>query len=195
MFVRIDSQHIVDNKLFDMCKTAEFNTDPTAENIEFLDWWDRPETLLHQIFKQKAYDEGGYFAYEEDDKYLGGMWFYPYEGDKNIFVCPVRLYVIPDLGIKKSITVIQKLVHHVVRFAKDDYRAMMFFVNEHNRWRLKSLSKTVDPKKNDYTVFPNMPFVEYESPVNYKYTEQTALYLNYDDYEKEILKCLQEITA
>ncbi len=194
MFVRIDSNHIVDNKLFEMCNSAHLSNDPTAENIESLDWWDRPETLLHQIFKQKVYDEGGYFVYEEDEKYLGGLGCYPFEEDKNIFVCPVRLYVIPDLGLKKSMRVIQQLVAHAVNYAKDKHRAMIFFVNEHNKWRLKSVEHAVNPKKNPYAVFPNLAMKQYDKTVKYKFTDQTAVYLDYNNYEKEILNCLKKIT-
>jgi hypothetical protein len=193
MFVRIDSKYIVDNKLLDMCKTADQNDDPTAENIGFLDWWDRPETLMHQIFKQKAYDDGGYYVYEEDGVYLGGMGYYPFEEDKNIFVCPVRLYVIPDLGIKKSMEVIQRLVGHVMGLARNNFRAMVFFVNEHNRWRLKSLKNASNPKMNPYVPFPNQEMVVYDKIVRYKYTVQTAIYMDYDNYENEVLECLRKI--
>ena len=141
MFVRIDSSSIDDNKLFDMCKTSEFSEDPTAENMQFLDWNNRPETLLHQNFKQKVYDEGGYFVYEEGGVYLGGGGFYPFEGDVNIVVFPVRLYVIPTLGIKKNMEVIQKLIAYMTDVIKTttEYRGSVFFVNDHNLWRLKSL--------------------------------------------------------
>ena len=194
MFVRIDSQSKIDNKLFDMCESAHQSKDPTAKNIERRGWINRPETLLHQIFKQKVYDEGGYFAYEEGSRYLGGMGFYPFEEDKNIFVCPVRLYVTPDLSLKKSMRIIQQLVAHTVNYAKDNYRAMIFFVNEHNKWRLKSMPHTVNPKKNPYAVFPNLETKQYDKTVSYKFTDQTAVYLDYSDYEKEILKCLKKIT-
>jgi len=195
MFVRIDSKHIVDNKLFDMCKTAEFNKDPTSVNIEFLDWWDRPETLLHQIFKQKVYDRGGYYCYEEDGKYLGGMGYYPFEEDENIFVL-ARMYICPDLGMKKTVDILMRLMTHVLITARDDYRAMILFMNSYNDWKLKCFDWAADPKRNKYTAFPNILTTVYDKKVRYKYTEQTAVYLDYnEDYAEEIEKCLQRITV
>lgn len=194
MFVRIDSNYKLDDKLLGMCNSAHLSNDPTAENIESLDWWDRPETLLHQIYKQKVYDKGGYFVYEEDGKYIGGLGFYPFEEDSNIFVSPVRMYVVPDLGLRKSIRTIQKLVNEVFTYAKDDYRAAVFFVNDHNHWRLKSAQNAVDPKKNPYVVFPNLPWKTFEQTTRYKHTDQTAVYLDYTGYEEEILKCLKKIS-
>lgn len=199
MFVRIDSSSIDDNKLFDMCKTSEFSEDPTAENMQFLDWNNRPETLLHQNFKQKVYDEGGYFVYEEGGVYLGGGGFYPFEGDVNIVVFPVRLYVIPTLGIKKNMEVIQKLIAYMTDVIKTttEYRGSVFFVNDHNLWRLKSLKSMMDPTKRKLVPFPDLKMVTYDKQVRYKNTEQTAVYFDFDyndSYEQGILECLQKLT-
>lgn len=194
MFVRIDSRYTLDDKLIEMCKSAHYSEDPTSENIEFLDWQNRPETLLHQIYIQKVYDDGGYFVYEENEKYLGGTGVYPFEYDTNIFVSPVRLYVIPNLGLKKSIRTIQQLVNKSFVYSKDNYRACIFFVNEHNRWRLKSVEHAINPKKNPYAIFPNVVAKIYDRRVRYKNTDQTAVYFDYENYEKEIIKCLKKIS-
>lgn len=195
MFVRIDSNYKLDDKLIEMCESAHYSNDPTSKNIEYLGWKSRPETLLHQIYIQKIYDEGGYFVYEEGGEYLGGLGFYPFEYDSNIFVSPVRMYVIQDLGFVKSIRVIQKLFNYVCKYAEPNFRAMIFFVNENNEWRIKSIKSVYwKNEKNKYAPWPTIEAKQYHSKVNYKYTKQIAVYIDYSDYEEGIIKCLKKIS-
>lgn len=197
--IRIDSKTKLDDKLIVFCQSAHFSEDPTAENIEFLDWENRPETLLNQIYKQKVYDEGGYFCLEKNDKFVAGCGYYPYEDDHNIATYPVRLYVIPELGIFRGITVMQVCANKTLQYIKEqDYRALLCFINEHNLWRMK-FRKTWE--KNDWTnstknwqpIFPGHAIKIYEKLVDYKFTKQYAMYCDYSNYEDQILKCLEKI--
>jgi hypothetical protein len=197
MFVRIDSSCEKDKKLFDMCKIAEFSDDLTAENVQVLDWKNRPETVLNQIFIQKIYDceNGGYFVYEKDGKYVCGVGCYPFEQDDSIAVFPVRLYISTDLGMKERIQLMRKLIQHTfIRAIKDNYRAAVFFLNDHNLWRAKATIAYMNVRKNKYLSF--VPKIKtFDTKVNYKFTEQTAMYIDFSDYENEVKQCLQQITV
>ena len=107
--IRITSSYALDDKLIEFCKSAHRSEDPTSENVEFLDWEDRPETLLNQIYKQRIYDDGGYFCVEEDGRFVAGAGYYPYEDDRNIAIAPVRLFIHPEANAFRGI----KLLHKV----------------------------------------------------------------------------------
>jgi len=193
--IRITSDYSIDDKLINFCKTSHFSDDPTAENMEFIDWENRPETLLNQIFIQRVYDKGGYFCLERDGEYVAGCGYYPFEGDENIAVCPVRLYVTPDQGIFTGHKLLQKIQQKTLEYvSKQNHKMLLCFVNEHNMWRTKFLDKWKNPRKNYKSVFPGIPTKMYQHKVEYKFTPQWAFYVDYGNYEEKLISCLQKIT-
>jgi hypothetical protein len=193
--IRITSSYALDDKLIEFCKSAHQSEDPTSENVEFLDWENRPETLLNQIYKQRIYDDGGYFCVEEDGRFVAGAGYYPHEDDRNIAVAPVRLYIHPEANAFRGIKLLHKVTQSVIEYIKkQDHKCFVFFVNEHNMWRTKRHSDWKTSRGNYVSVFPGQPVKQYEHKVEYKYTPQYAFYVNYENYEKEIITWLEKIT-
>lgn len=182
--VRVDSKYDdSDGKLQMFCESASSDPHPAARNMEYLDWENRPETLMNQIFKQKVYDEGGYFLLEENDIFTAGAGFYPFEFDENIAVSPVRLYVIPTMSDYKRI---KKMSYVPSKFFKThiqgNFKGLVTFANDYNAYGIKYILK--NGKVN---------FKLFGEEVIYKYTIQQAVYASWQNYDKEIEKCLAKI--
>lgn len=192
--VRIDSNFDdVDGVLKSFCSNAELNPDPPARNMEFTDWESRPETLMNQIYIQKIYDAGGYFCLIVDDAIVAGSGAYPFHLDENIIVTPVRLYTPHNLSAIKSVRYIQRLMKYTTQFARDNYKAMVTFVNDYNEHRIKCIYPASIRRKNFDSPWESAVLKPHDSRVEYKYTIQQPVYSDFDNYENEIKRCLKII--
>ena len=190
--VRVDSKYDdIDGKLQLFCESASSDPHPAARNMEYFYWEDRPETLMNQIFKQKVYDDGGYFLLEENDMFTAGAGFYPFELDENIAVSPVRLYVIPTMSDYKRI---KKMSYVPSKFftthIKDNFKGLVTFFNDYNSYGKKYILKAGD---NRWIFQGKVTFNLHDKKVFYKNTIQGSIYASWDGYEEEIKKCLQKI--
>lgn len=85
--------------LIKLCKTADDEDSVTARNLQTINWAERPETLLHCIYKEKRFDspEGKLFAVVENTEMVsvGGIYrmeFCP----QSIAVGAARTYTHPQ---------------------------------------------------------------------------------------------------
>ena len=190
--VRVDSKYDdIDGKLQMFCESASSDSHLAARNMEYFDWENRPETLMNQIFKQKVYDDGGYFLLEENDMFTAGAGFYPFEFDKNIAVSPVRLYVIPTMSDYKRI---KKMSYVPSKFFKthiqNNFKGLVTFANEYNAYGIKYALKAGSDR---WIMNGSVNFKLFDESVIYKHTPQQAIYASWQNYEKEIEKCLKKI--
>jgi hypothetical protein len=192
--IRIDSSYNdEDGYLQYFCESSVNDKDPTAVNMAYHDWENKPETLMHQIYKQKVYDEGGYFCWLKDDKIIGGMGCYPFELDKNVLVFPTRLYMLHNAPLVRKARIMQKLVPVGSNLARDNYRAIVWFVNAYNEWKIKGVRGVTSETRKYKPVLGNNDTKVFDMKVIYKHTEQTALYVDFSNYEEELIKCLKSM--
>lgn len=196
--VRVDSRYDDAEGLLHMfCEAANLDDDRASNNIESNNWETRPETLLNQIYKQKVYDEGGYFLLRKGERFVAGLGFYPFEYDKNIMVFGSRMYADHRDNVfakHRNIAYIasKEIFNH---FSK--YRAWVGFINEWNKQRIEfALDGGRQKSTRDWEHFNGLDhkLIVYPHKVKYKNTVQTCVYNDYNyDYEEEIVECLKRI--
>lgn len=192
--IRIDSNYDdADGYLQFFCESSIKDPDPTAINMTYHGWENKPETLMNQIYKQKVYDKGGYYCWLKDGIIQGGLGCYPFEADENILVFPTRLYMLHNAPLVRKARILQKLVPVGLNIAKDNYRAIVWFVNEYNEWKIKGVQNVTGETKKYKPILGDNDTKIFEKKVLYKFTEQTALYIDYSNYEKELLICLESM--
>jgi len=196
--IRIDSRYDDPDGLLQMfCEAAVLDKDRASVNIESLNWEDRPETLLNQIYKQRVYDDGGYFVLKKSDRFVAGLGIYPFEYDNNILVFGSRMYADHrDNVFAKHRNIAYITSKEIFNYFKK-YRAWVGFINEWNEQRIAFALDGGRQKSNrDWQHFNNLDhqLIVYPHKVLYKNTIQTCVYNDYNyDYKDEILKCLQDL--
>lgn len=198
--VRVDSNYDDDEGLLHMfCEAANLDTERASTNIESDSWETRPETLLNQIYKQKTYDEGGYFVLRKGERFVAGLGIYPFEHDNNILVFGSRMYADHRDSVFAKHRNISYITSKEIFNHFYDYRAWVGFINEWNEHRIEfALNGGRQKSSREWQHFNNLDhqILVYPHKVNYKNTIQTCIYNDYNyDYEKEILQCLKNIQS
>lgn len=75
--------------VFNFCKN-NFNNNISMQNYDFVDWENKPNTLLYLLYIEKRFDECGYGVYIEDNKILAGTGMYRSEINPLLFIFACR---------------------------------------------------------------------------------------------------------
>jgi hypothetical protein len=192
----IDSSYKDTGLLEEFCRASELDDNPASVNMHYENWETRPETLMHQIYKQKVYDgdRAGYHCILHKDKIVSGSGFYPLEQDKNIVVAPVRTYAIPTKSLhRKILYMVNAAMISRPRYPSMGYKASVHFYNSYNN-NLMSKMKEWNEKGRTRFMEATETFFEFESSVYYKYTKQNCLYQLFDkDYNTKVIEFLNSI--
>lgn len=85
--------------LREFCRTAHRDPAPAARNISDSDWANRPETLLHCLYRELRFDEprGRFYGVSLNDKMIAAGGIYRAEfNPEQIAVAGVRTYTVPE---------------------------------------------------------------------------------------------------
>ena len=96
--IRIDSNYPIEEML-EFCKESQNDTRPGAVNMDFVDWENKPHTLLYLLYKEKRFDgpTNGYVMCKKEGRIVCGHGFYVSEIDR--MVCMgCRTYTVPGIN-------------------------------------------------------------------------------------------------
>lgn len=148
----IDSQVELSSELGQMlvrlCKTADDEDSTTARNLQTINWAERPETLLHCIYKEKRFDspEGKLFVLSENGEIVsvGGIYrteFCP----QSIAVGAARTYTHPQR--RNQFWHGEYLIPAQIKWATDQKIAQIIFsVNTDNQRLFNFLKRATEQK-------------------------------------------------
>lgn len=150
---RVTSRYPIE-KLLPLCEEAIHDDRPAAINMRAEDWENRPNTLLHCIYKQKRYDErAGYYIYRENGKIVAGHGYYTFDEDPNMYV-QSRVYSIPShtkpIGKDKMTTSNQLGSLIADKALTEGYIGGIITLEEYNSELADKIVRITDPSR-----FPN----------------------------------------
>jgi hypothetical protein len=218
MVERVTSRYPIE-KLLPLCEEAIHDDRPAAINMRAEDWENRPNTLLHCIYKQKRYDDrAGYYIYRENGKIVAGHGYYPFDEDPNMYV-QSRVYSVPShikaLGRDKMTTSNQLGSLIADKALTEGYIGGIITLEEYNSELADKIVRITDPKRypnyyydteliNGRVCKPRhykdcglrtQPMKKYGTCI-IKGTRQIVLYHLFDDsYKDELFKILDKIRA
>jgi hypothetical protein len=189
-----------EHKLIEFCKDSFSDSKmPSAENMDIIDWEQKPNTLFHSLFIQHRFDKekrAGYLVIEEDEKYIGGSGFYPLENDPNICLVSVRTYVIKSER-SKSLNGIHLLPKQIELAKEMNYRTIILTFNEYNLWLKNLIERGNGANKNFLGLYVPDTYKDWKSldwTINIQYTKQWCLYKHIDEsYDDEFKKIMSSI--
>jgi hypothetical protein len=208
---KISSSYSVD-KIIDFCKLANNDKRPSAVNMDYIDWENKPHTFLYKLFIEKRFDgdRAGYFIYKENDKIVAGSGYSPFTIDENMY-CQSRSYAVPAKNLYDQRQGIIKLTMVI----SDDsfyrgYSGGVLSFEPHNEEFAEKLRRVEEKHTKSPTYYTRkigdkiyqhykkdlkrcIPLTRYEHIVNYNYSKQIIMYHLFDlDYEKTLITNLDK---
>lgn len=200
--IRIDSSYPVD-EIIEFCEESRDDSRDAAVNMDFVDWENKPHTLLYLLYKEKRFDgpTNGYVICKKDNRIVCGQGFYASEIDR--MVCMgVRSYTVPGLNCYPLHGDIKDLTHDIAR--SNGMAGFFISMNEYNKRFVQGYNKINDPanfttsfcdadgqwwSKKGRKIHPGTP---YDAPIKLNYVKQWILYHLWDtSYESQLLAKLR----
>lgn len=129
--IRIDSNS--DPKLvLQLCGHASGDLRPAAVNMDCDDWENKPNTLMHCIYKQKRFDGkgNGFFLYEKDGMALACAGYNVSPFDENMVAAMVRTYTVRGKNMWRAHREFMRLC---VEDIEQDFKGFYSSYNQYNR--------------------------------------------------------------
>jgi len=205
--IRIDSNYPIEEML-EFCKESQNDTRPGAVNMDFVDWENKPHTLLYLLYKEKRFDgpTNGYVMCKKEGRIVCGHGFYVSEIDR--MVCMgCRTYTVPGINCHALQGDIKDFIFDIAR--ENGMAGFFISMNEYNKRFVHGYNKINDPAnfktsfrdetgqwwaRKDRKISPTVPC---DFPINLKNVKQWIIYHLWDSsYENQLkakLKTLEWI--
>lgn len=188
------------HKLINFCKDASTdNKMPASENMDVIDWEQKPNTLFHAMFTQKRFNRenrAGYLIIEENDQYIGGSGFYPLENDPNICLVSVRTYVIKTKR-SRSLNGVHILPRQIELAKEMNYKSLILTFNKYNLWLMNLIERGGGANNNFLGLHVPETYKGWKPldwTINIQYTKQWCLYKHLDNsYDSTFKKTMSNI--
>lgn len=194
MLEKVDSNYPIETML-KFCEQSIDDTHPAAENMDPVDWENKPHTLLYKIYKEKMYDnpKSGYYILQQKEVPKFGLGFVPSAVDENIALGSTRFYVVPNVKntmlwrATKATFILSNIMEEI------GYKGYFYTFNEYNYTNgFMDLVRDGADRAIKDGVRRHMKKLPYS--IMYNYTEQYVIYHLYnDDYEQTFLNKMEQI--
>lgn len=200
--IRINSSYPIE-EILQFCEEAQNDGRDGASNMDYVNWENKPHTLLYLLYKEKRFDgtASGYVIFKDEDRIVCGQGFYQSEIDRMV-CCGVRSYTVPGINCSAMHGDIKDLAFDIARDA--GMAGCFFSFNEYNKRYVDGYLRVNDPV-NFTTSFCDEngqwwsrrgrkihPHVAY-GPIRLKGTKQWIIYHLFEQkFEQELLLNLKK---
>lgn len=205
--IRIDSNYPIE-EILEFCKESQNDKRPAAVNMDFVDWENKPHTLLYLLYKDKRFDgpANGYVICKKDGRIVCGQGFYVSEIDRMVYMGS-RTYTVPGINCHALQGDLKDFIFDTAR--ENGMAGIFTSMNEYNKRFVDGYIKINDPAnfktsfcdengqwwaRKDRKITPSVP---YPSPIKLNYVKQWIIYHLWDSsYETQLkakLKTLEWI--
>jgi hypothetical protein len=197
--IRIDSSYPIE-EILEFCRESQDDPREGAANMDFIDWENKPHTLLHLLYKEKRFDgpANGYVIYKKDGRIICGQGFYASEIDRMVCMGS-RSYTVQNIGIN-CYAIHGDIKDFTFEVARENGMAGFFIsMNEYNKRFVDGYNKINDPAnfktsfcdengqwwaRKDRKISPTVP---YHSPIKLNHVKQWIIYHLWDPSYKDQL--------
>jgi hypothetical protein len=193
---RLDSNYKDEDGILEFfCNTSLNDEWLGSNNMDTIDWENRPNTLFNQLYNQKIYDgeKSGLYVYEEDEILCCVGLHYIEEID-----CCVasRVYAKASFNKFKKMRLLSDIFDELWKnVITPNYSGWINFVNEYNIPMMNHLYKVNESGKKFKRKKTYCVFEKFEKELIYKDTKQFAIFHIVDESKRsDILEYLNAIS-